>query len=130
MFSSKVDVLESKLTIYEDLSKEMLEKLETAVQKISEGNTRIAQILAKHDERIEQSMKTDSLIIKMIDELKEDSDRDRKVIHQRIDHIQKKIEELSRFRWMKHPGIVTAVICVVPVAVTIFPSDNVENISK
>ena len=100
MFSSKVDVLESKLTIYEDLSKEMLEKLETAVQKISEGNTRIAQILAKHDERIEQSMKTDSLIIKMIDELKEDSDRDRKVIHQRIDHIQKKIEELSRFRWM------------------------------
>ena len=46
-------------------------------------------------------MKTDSLIIKMIDELKEDSDRDRKVIHQRIDHIQKKIEELSRFRWMK-----------------------------
>ena len=100
MFSSKVDVLESKLTIYEDLSKEMLEKLETAVQKISEGNTRIAQILAKHDERIEQKMKTDSLIIKMIDELKEDSDRDRKVIHQRIDHIQKKIEELSRFRWM------------------------------
>ena len=129
MFSSKVDVLESKLTIYEDLSKEMLEKLETAVQKISEGNTRIAQILAKHDERIEQSMKTDSLIIKMIDELKEDSDRDRKVIHQRIDHIQKKIDELSRFRWMA-AGIVAAVICVVPVAVTILPSSNVENISK
>lgn len=129
MFSSKVDVLESKLSIYEDLSKEMLEKLETAVQKISEGNTRIAQILAKHDERIEQSMKTDALIIKMIDELKEESDKDHKVIHQRIDHIQKKIEELSRFRWMA-AGIVAAVICVVPIAVTIFPSDNVENISK
>ena len=61
--------------------------------------------------------------------MEEDSDRDRKVIHQRIDHIQKKIEELSRFRWMA-AGIVAAIICVVPVAVTIFPSDNVENISK
>lgn len=130
MFSSKVDVLESKLNIYEDLSKEMLEKLETAVQKISEGNARIAQILAKHDERIEQSMKTDALIIKMIDELKEESDKDHKVIHQRIDHIQKKIEELSRFRWMA-AGIVAAIICVTPIVVTVFPlSSNVQNISK
>ena len=54
----KVAVLESKLDIYEDLSREMLSKLEAAVEKISEGNNRIAQILTKHDERIEQSMKT------------------------------------------------------------------------
>ena len=47
---SKVAVLESKLDIYEELSREMLAKLETAVAKISEGNARIAQILAKHDE--------------------------------------------------------------------------------
>lgn len=67
---SKVAVLESKLNIYEDLSREMLTKLEAAVEKISEGNNRIAQILTKHDERIAQSMKTDTLIIKMIDELK------------------------------------------------------------
>ena len=46
----KVAVLESKLNIYEDLSREMLTKLEAAVEKISEGNNRIAQILTKHDE--------------------------------------------------------------------------------
>ena len=39
---SKVAVLESKLDIYEDLSREMLTKLEAAVEKISEGNNRIA----------------------------------------------------------------------------------------
>ena len=52
MFSqeSKLAVLESKLGIYEDLSREMLSKLEAAVDKISEGNSRIATILAKHDE--------------------------------------------------------------------------------
>ena len=55
MFSDpKVAVLESKLDMYEDLSREMLAKLESAVEKISEGNNRIAQILTKHDERIER----------------------------------------------------------------------------
>ena len=58
---SKVAVLESKLDIYEELSREMLAKLETAVAKISEGNARIAQILAKHDERIEASIKATNL---------------------------------------------------------------------
>ena len=76
MFSdSKVAQLETKLDIYEELSREMLAKLETAVDKISEGNARIAQILAKHDERIEQSIKSDELIIKMIDEIKDNEEK-------------------------------------------------------
>ena len=95
----KVAVLESKLDIYEDLSREMLTKLEAAVEKISEGNNRIAQILTKHDERIEQSMKTDSLIIKMIDELKETGEKNNKIIHERIDRIQVDIKGFSKFRW-------------------------------
>ena len=113
MFSqgSKVAVLESKLDIYEDLSREMLSKLESAVEKISEGNNRIAAILAKHDERIEQSMKTDSLIIKMIDELKQESEKDHKIIHDRIDRIQVEIKGLSKFRW--HVGGVLVVAALI-----------------
>jgi len=100
MFSNaKVEVLESKLDMYEDLSREMLTKLETAVEKISEGNNRIAQILTKHDERIEQSMKTDDLIIKMIDELKETEERNNTIIHERIDRLQVEIKAFSKFRW-------------------------------
>ena len=100
MFSNaKVEVLESKLDMYEDLSREMLTKLETAVEKISEGNNRIAQILTKHDERIEQSMKTDTLIIKMIDELKETEERNNTIIHERIDRLQVEIKAFSKFRW-------------------------------
>jgi hypothetical protein len=100
MFSNaKVEVLESKLDMYEDLSREMLTKLESAVEKISEGNNRIAQILTKHDERIEQSMKTDSLIIKMIDELKETEERNNTIIHERIDRLQVEIKAFSKFRW-------------------------------
>ena len=114
MFSqgSKVAVLESKLDIYEDLSREMLTKLEAAVEKISEGNNRIAQILTKHDERIEQSMKTDALIIKMIDELKVESEKDHKVIHDRIDRIQVELKALSKFRWQVGGVLVVAALII------------------
>ena len=114
MFSqgSKVAVLESKLDIYEDLSREMLTKLEAAVEKISEGNNRIAQILTKHDERIEQSMKTDALIIKMIDELKSESEKDHKVIHDRIDRIQVELKALSKFRWQVGGVLVVAALII------------------
>jgi len=114
MFSqgSKVAVLESKLDIYEDLSREMLTKLEAAVEKISEGNNRIAQILTKHDERIEQSMKTDALIIKMIDELKVESENDHKILHGRIDKIQEELKALSKFRWQVGGVLVVAALLI------------------
>lgn len=96
---SKVAVLESKLEIYEDLSKEMLTKLEAAVNKISEGNNRIAQILTKHDERIDQSMKTDAIIIKMIDEIKLTDEKTHIIIHERIDNVQLEMKNLLKFRW-------------------------------
>ena len=113
MFSdSKIAVLESKINIYEDLSREMLTKLEAAVEKISEGNNRIAQILTKHDERIEQSMKTDTLIIKMIDELKEESEKDHKVIHDRIDKLQVEIKAFSKFRWQVGGVLVVAALII------------------
>lgn len=101
MFSqeSKLAVLESKLNIYEDLSREMLTKLESAVEKISEGNNRIAMILAKHDERIEQSIKTDDLIIKMIEEVKESNSKEHFAVIKRLETVENNIAELSKFRW-------------------------------
>lgn len=114
MFSSgsKLAVLESKLGIYEDLSREMLQKLETAVDKISEGNSRIATILAKHDERIEQNAKSDALLIKMIDEIKAKEDTNHRVLHERIDSVEKEIKSLSKFRWQVGGVLAVAVILI------------------
>lgn len=117
MFSqeSKLAVLESKLSIYEDLSREMLSKLEAAVEKISEGNNRIAMILTKHDERIEQSIKTDELLVRMIDEIKEENEKDHQEINKKFEKIEQKIEELVKFRWQ-----VGGVAAVAVIAITIF----------
>ena len=110
MFSDpKVAVLESKINIYEDLSREMLAKLEAAVEKISEGNNRIAQILTKHDERIEQTMKSDELIIKMIEELKEEINDIDKGVKLKFHDQNKKIEEAQKWIWMAGAVLTTAV---------------------
>jgi len=109
---SKVAQLETKLDIYEELSREMLTKLETAVDKISEGNTRIAQILAKHDERIEQSIKSDELIIKMIDEIKDNEEKNHRIIHGRIDKLQEEIKTFSKFRWQIGGVLIVAALLI------------------
>ena len=44
----KLQVLESKLDIYEDLSKEMLDKLERAVTTISDNSNKIATVSYTH----------------------------------------------------------------------------------
>lgn len=101
MFSqdSKIAVLESKLSMYEELSREMLSKLESAVEKISEGNNRIANILAKHDERIDQSIKADEVIVKMIEGVKTQNSKEHKSVMERIEKVEEEVADLSKFRW-------------------------------
>jgi methyl-accepting chemotaxis protein len=93
----KLAVLESKLDIYEDLSKEMLDKLERAVGTISENSNKIAIILERHESRLEESERTDKLIIKMIDELKERVEKDNETMHNRVSTLQKKVDTNAKF---------------------------------
>ena len=93
----KLAVLESKLNIYEDLSQQMLDKLEKAVGTISENSNRIAVILERHENRLDESERTDTLIIKMIDELKEQEEKNHTILHERIDRIQKKVDSNQKF---------------------------------
>ena len=93
----KLAVLESKLNIYEDLSKEMLDKLERAVGTISENSNKIAIILERHEGRLEESERTDKLIIKMIEDLKQKVDKDHEAMHARVSSLQKKVDTNARF---------------------------------
>ena len=84
----KLNVLESKLDIYEDLSKEMLDKLERAVDKISENSNRVAIILERHESRLDEGEKTNEAILKLIEK-----------VEQKIDGVEDRVNQLSRFRW-------------------------------
>ena len=93
----KLAVLESKLDIYEDLSKEMLDKLERAVSTISENSNRVSVILERHENRLDESDKSDQLIIRMIEEMKTQEEKNHIILHERIDRIQKKVDVNQRF---------------------------------
>ena len=93
----KLAVLESKLDIYEDLSKEMLDKLERAVGTISDNSNKIAIILERHENRLDESERSDQLIVKMVEELKETHSKDNTILHERISTLQKKVDQNAKF---------------------------------
>ena len=93
----KLAVLESKLDIYEDLSKEMLDKLERAVTAISDNSNKVSVILERHESRLDEATRSDQLIIKMIEEMKGQEDKNHKILHERIDRIQKKVDSNQKF---------------------------------
>lgn len=96
----KLAVLESKLDIYEDLSKEMLDKLERAVSTISENNNKVAIILERHENRIEEGERTNEAIMKLIEKVDE-----------KVDTLEYKINQLQKFRWMT-VGVAIAAVTI------------------
>jgi ElaB/YqjD/DUF883 family membrane-anchored ribosome-binding protein len=97
---AKLDVLETKFNMYEDLSRQMIDRLEQAVEKISDSNNKIASILTKHDERIEQNIKNDEYLTKQIDELKQENKEDHNKVIKRIEKLEQKMDDFVKFRWM------------------------------
>lgn len=93
----RLTVLESKLDIYEDLSKEMLDKLERAVTTISDNSNKIAIVLERHENRLDEVDRSDQLILKMIEEMKSQHDKDNSTLHDRLSNLQKKVDHNAKF---------------------------------
>ena len=122
-FGKNIAVLESKFDMYENLSKEMLDKLERAVTSISENSNKISVILERHENKLEESEKTDALLLKMLDEVKEENKTDHKEVTDRIVKVEEKIQDFSKFRWQ-----VGGVIIVVSLFVSAATSGIASNL--
>lgn len=103
----RMAVLEEKLSVYEDLSREMLAKLESAVDKISEANQNVAKILVRHEERLDQGVQSNAAIMKLLEDIKYQRKEDMTRLGVELDGIRisaddahKKISELSKYRWI------------------------------
>jgi len=129
----KLAVLESKLSIYEDLSKEMLDKLEKAVGTISENSNKIAIILERHENRLDESERADQLILKMLEEMKDRHEKDTETIHNRITTLQKKVDTNAKFvigAGAVLATIVTVLQVVPPMIRVLTPQANAAIIMK
>jgi hypothetical protein len=103
----KIAVLEQKLIEFGNI----VSKIDSAIEKLSEVNTNITKMLAVHDEKIEQCSKSDNLLIKMIDELKDDNSKEHTIVVTRINELEEKVDEISKFRWILGGiGIISVII--------------------
>ena len=107
----RLSVLESKVNIYEELSKEMLGKLENAVATISENSGKVAVILERHENRLKESDKNDALIIQMLEDVKVANTKEHKVVIERIEKVESRVSDLYKFRWIA-VGIAIAAVTV------------------
>jgi hypothetical protein len=88
----KVAVLEERVKIHE----EMVERVDAAIQTLSETNQNICKMLAVHDERIFNCARSD-----------EDT-------NEKLGKLETKVDELSKFRWMA-AGVVAFALLFLPI---------------
>jgi len=109
---TKIALLEERINVYE----QMMERIDTAIQKIGETSQNISQMLAVHNEKIEQCNRTDNLIVSMIEDIKKSSKEQHeqisKELGERIDRVEEKVEGISKFRWQVLGGLAVIVIFI------------------
>ena len=104
---TKVAVLEEKVSIYE----QMMNKIEDAIHAISETSQNISRMLAIHDERLEQAVRSDEMIVKMLEDVKKTMEAEDTDLSDRLDEMHVKVDEIGKIKWMTAGcGILLAVL--------------------
>lgn len=93
---TKIAVLEERLSSFEIVMK----RIDEAIQLLGQTNQNISKMLAVHEEKIENCNKSDDTIVKMIDEMKGENKEQHSNVTERIKSLEKKVEELVKFRWI------------------------------
>ena len=111
----KLAVLESKLDIYEDLSKEMLDKLERAVTTISDNSNKVAIILERHESRLNEGDKANAAIIKMINDHQRYDEKMFSRMDEKFEELEKKVEKNNKFV-IGATAVIATIVTVLQVA--------------
>lgn len=98
--TTRIAVLEERLSVYE----QMMERIDNAIQKIGETSQNISKMLAVHNEKIEQCNRTDNLIVRMIEDIREESQKQheeiKRELEERLEKVEIKVEEVAKIKWM------------------------------
>ena len=84
---TKVAVIEEKLIVHE----QMMSRIETAIEKLSEVNSNVSKMLAVHEEKISANEKVDNILFTKIDQLGSKMDSDHNVVLSKIQDLEKKV---------------------------------------
>lgn len=99
---SRVSVIESRLETHE----KYFTKLDESIEKLSEVSLSIKEMLIKHESKLEERALEEDALYEKIEELKQESHREHNELAERINSIEKKVEELTKWRYLVAGGLV------------------------
>jgi methionine synthase II (cobalamin-independent) len=84
---TKVAILEEKLHTTEQL----MQRIESAIEKMSEVSANVTKMLAVHEQKIEGNDKVDAILFAKIDQLSNKMDNDHNVVLDKLQGLEKKV---------------------------------------
>ena len=99
---SRVSVIESRLETHE----RYFTKLDDSIEKLSDVSLSIKEMLIKHEGKLEERALEEDALYEKIEELKQDSHREHNELTDRINSIEKKVEDLTKWRYLVAGGLV------------------------
>ena len=99
---SRVSVIESRLETHE----RYFTKLDDSIEKLSDVSLSIKEMLIKHEGKLEERALEEDALYDKIEELKQDSHREHNELPERIGSLEKKVEDLTKWRYLVAGGLV------------------------
>lgn len=99
---SRVSVIESRLDTHE----KYFTKLDESIEKLSEVSLSIKEMLIKHEGKLEERVLEEDALYEKIEELKEESHREHEELTGRLNGLEKKVEDLTKWRYLVAGGLV------------------------
>ena len=84
---TKVAILEEKIHTTEQL----MQRIESAIEKISEVNANVTKMLVVHEEKINNGEKIEDIIFTKIDQIKDKMDKDHTAVLSKLQGLEKKV---------------------------------------
>ena len=84
---TKVAILEEKLHTTEQL----MQRIESAIEKMSEVSANVTKMLAVHEQKIESNDKVDAILFAKIDQLSTKMDKDHNAVLDKLQGLEKKV---------------------------------------
>jgi methionine synthase II (cobalamin-independent) len=84
---TKVAILEEKI----HTSEQLMQRIESAIEKISEVNANVTKMLVVHEEKINNGEKIEDILFTKMDQLKEKMDKDHTAVLSKLQGLEKKV---------------------------------------
>ena len=94
MYTPPSQTIETKLAILEEklhTTEQLMQRIESAIEKMSEVSANVTKMLAVHEQKIETNDKVDAILFAKIDQLSAKMDTDHNAVLDKLQGLEKKV---------------------------------------